>query len=102
MSIPVLKDNPDMCMKCGFCMSACPVYNIDHIEAHVARGRNMLVLMAENTNLDSEDSYKSALYYCLLCGRCETVCPAGVSNTAITLEAREKYTKKNGAYLGPS
>jgi Fe-S oxidoreductase len=36
-------DDASLCMKCGFCMSNCPVYTVDHIESHVARGRNMLI-----------------------------------------------------------
>ena len=41
------------CMKCGFCMSNCPVYAVDHIESHVARGRNILVkqVIDRKTNL---------------------------------------------------
>jgi glycolate oxidase iron-sulfur subunit len=31
------------CMKCGFCMSTCPVYRTDLMETHVARGRNILI-----------------------------------------------------------
>jgi glycolate oxidase iron-sulfur subunit len=96
MSYPVLKDNPETCMKCGFCMSGCPVYNIDKTESHVARGRNVLIQMSKDNCIDLDESYKSALYYCLLCGRCEAVCPAKVSSSAITLNARREFTEKKG------
>lgn len=84
------------CMKCGFCMSACPVYGIDHIESHVARGRNMLITWAGNNELTPESSYGNSLYYCLLCRRCETVCPAKISSAAIVLQAREKLIRQKG------
>ncbi len=89
-------DEPSRCMKCGFCMSACPVYAVDHIESHVARGRNMLVLSMGNKDIPLEDSYKEALSYCLLCGRCETVCPAKISSTSITVKARADVVKQKG------
>jgi glycolate oxidase iron-sulfur subunit len=89
-------DEPSRCMKCGFCMSACPVYAVDHIESHVARGRNMLVLSMGNKDIPLEDSYKESLSYCLLCGRCETVCPAKISSTSITVNARASMVKEKG------
>ncbi|MCG6892881.1 MAG: (Fe-S)-binding protein, partial [Desulfobacteraceae bacterium] len=54
-------------MKCGFCMSVCPVYETDHVETHVARGRNMLIRMARDKRLPRDKAYLSSLTYCLLC-----------------------------------
>jgi glycolate oxidase iron-sulfur subunit len=93
---PLMKIDPDRCMKCGFCMSTCPVYDIDHIENHVARGRNMLIRMANQGEFSLEDDYKKCLYACLLCKRCEPVCPANLSPAEITLEARNKIIEKQG------
>jgi len=44
-------DDANQCMKCGFCMYNCPIYKVDHIESHVARGRNMLIRQASDKNL---------------------------------------------------
>jgi glycolate oxidase iron-sulfur subunit len=93
---PLMKIDPDRCMKCGFCMSACPVYDIDHIENHVARGRNVLIRMAKQGELPKEDDYKRCLYACLLCKRCEPVCPANLSPSEITLEARNELIERQG------
>ena len=93
-AVPI--DEPARCMKCGFCMSTCPVYAVDHIESHVARGRNRLILSAENEEIPLENSYRESLSYCLLCGRCETVCPAKISSTSITVKARAHVVKKKG------
>ena len=46
MTAPPFPDDLQRCMKCGFCMSNCPVYRVDYVESHVARGRNMLVRQA--------------------------------------------------------
>jgi glycolate oxidase iron-sulfur subunit len=91
-----MKIDPDRCMKCGFCMSVCPVYDIDHMESHVARGRNMLVKMAYQGELPIEDDYRKCLYSCLLCKRCEAVCPANLSPAEITLGARNDVIEKMG------
>jgi len=96
MPDPVLIDEPGRCMKCGFCMSSCPVYGVDHIESHVARGRNMLINWADKNEITSDNSYRNSLYYCLLCRRCEAVCPAGISSTAITLQARANLVQQKG------
>lgn len=82
------------CMKCGFCMSVCPIYLLDHIESHVARGRNMLINLRER--LSKAPSYKEALYFCILCGRCQHICPSGLPNVNITIAARNELVKKEG------
>ncbi len=87
----------EKCMKCGFCMSACPIYKVEHIETHVARGRNMLINMASKENIILTDtSYKDAIYYCILCGRCQSVCPAKVSSVDISIKARNEFINQNG------
>jgi glycolate oxidase iron-sulfur subunit len=91
-----MKIDPDRCMKCGFCMSVCPVYDIDHIESHVARGRNVLVRMVREGELPLEDDYRSCLYSCLLCRRCDAVCPANLSPAEITLGARNEVIENKG------
>jgi len=80
-------------------MSVCPVYSVDHVESHVARGRNVLISMVSKGKIPIERSYKEALYCCILCGRCQSVCPAKISSVAISIKAREELIKKKG--LGP-
>ena len=93
---PALITDPDRCMKCGFCMSSCPVYDIDHNESHVARGRNMLIKMAYDNELPLEDVYKECLDSCILCKRCEAVCPANLSPTEIAIRAKQEMIEKKG------
>jgi glycolate oxidase iron-sulfur subunit len=93
-------ENADRCMKCGFCMSGCPVYGVDHRESHVARGRNMLVRMVRDGALAADQSYRDSLSCCLLCGRCEAMCPAGVPTLAIAIGARSELVDQRG--LGAS
>ena len=86
----------ETCMKCGFCMSVCPVYLTDRVETHVARGRNMLINTWLKGLIPNVISYKEALYFCILCGRCQSVCPAKVPNVEITLKARSSFVEESG------
>lgn len=89
-------DEASRCMKCGFCMSSCPVYTVDHIESHVARGRNVLIQWASDGSIPVDSAYGERLSYCLLCGRCEAACPAKVPSAAITVAARTNLVSKRG------
>jgi len=89
-------DDPSRCMKCGFCMSVCPIYKEDLLEGHVARGRNVLIQMIEDGQIELTDPYRDILSYCLLCKRCVSVCPAKLSPDQITLNARNMAVEKLG------
>ncbi len=96
MSQSLSTDEASKCMKCGFCLSSCPVYNYDHIESHVARGRNVLIKKAGDGSIPVNRAYGERLSYCLLCGRCEATCPAKVPSPDITLAARTDLVSKRG------
>ena len=89
-------NDADQCMKCGFCMSTCPVYRTDHLEGHVARGRNMLIREVASGRKQPDKAYRDALSFCLLCKRCEAVCPARVPSTDINLAARRALIESGG------
>ena len=96
MTAPVLDEDPTRCMKCGFCMSVCPVYREDLLEGHVARGRNMLIKAVANGQATPDDGYWEALSYCMLCKRCTSVCPAKLSPEKITLTAKNRIIETTG------
>ncbi|MGC9105197.1 MAG: (Fe-S)-binding protein [Thermoprotei archaeon] len=72
------------CVHCGFCLEACPTYNVTRNELFSPRGR----ILAFNTgkNLD-------VFLSCLYCRRCETVCPSGVNYSAIYVEAIKRVRR---------
>lgn len=91
--------DPSRCMKCGFCMSVCPVYGADQCESHVARGRNVLIQKQAGGTVPLNGAYREVLSLCLLCKRCEAVCPARLSPMQITQAARARVLEKRGLTL---
>ena len=83
-----LEDQLVVCMRCGLCQAACPVFEQTGREADVARGKLALLdgLMQEMFN-DPRGVYER-LNRCLLCGSCAANCPSGVDVLEIFMKAR--------------
>jgi glycolate oxidase iron-sulfur subunit len=67
----------EKCVHCGFCLPACPTYNVLGEEMDSPRGRIILMKSVLEDDLDLEE----ALPYvdrCLGCLGCVTACPSGV------------------------
>ncbi|RLB07556.1 MAG: (Fe-S)-binding protein, partial [Deltaproteobacteria bacterium] len=90
------QDKVLQCMKCGFCMYFCPVYQEIHTEPIVARGRNVLAMeLLEGAQYDwkhLEERYSK----CLTCNRCAQFCPAKVEVATITFAARADIVENKG------
>jgi glycolate oxidase iron-sulfur subunit len=83
-----LDDQLVTCMRCGFCMSVCPVYGATMKEADLTRGKIVLLEnLAHEMTTDSK-GVNEKLNRCLLCGSCQTNCPSGVEVMDIFLRAR--------------
>jgi glycolate oxidase iron-sulfur subunit len=93
-----LEDQLVVCMRCGLCQAACPVFEQTGREADVARGKLALLdgLMQEMFN-DPRGVYER-LNRCLLCGSCAANCPSGVDVLEIFMKARAILT----GYMGLS
>jgi len=93
-----LEDQLVVCMRCGLCQAACPVFEQTGREADVARGKLALLdgLMQEMFS-DPRGVYER-LNRCLLCGSCAANCPSGVDVLAIFMKARAILT----GYMGLS
>ena len=69
----------DRCISCGFCLPACPTYELTKDEKSSPRGRITLMRALETGELDPEDpTLREESSFCLGCRACEPVCPAGV------------------------
>jgi len=84
-----LKEKLDHCVKCGMCLPQCPTYRLTRSENRSPRGRLALVEAVVDGQLDADSpELKGHLDSCLLCRRCERVCPSGVAYGAIMDSAR--------------
>ncbi|MBI5845836.1 MAG: (Fe-S)-binding protein [Deltaproteobacteria bacterium] len=87
------------CVRCGQCMSVCPVYGATLREADVARGRLALLRWAKDHGESPVEVPGDALYRCLLCGACSDVCAARVDTVGEFIGARRRKFAEGGASL---
>jgi glycolate oxidase iron-sulfur subunit len=86
------------CVHCGFCLSACPTYQLLGDELDSPRGRIYLMKQV----LEGEPvTEKTQLHLdrCLTCRACETVCPSGVRYGRLVDIGRGVVEKKVGRKL---
>ncbi|WP_077590600.1 (Fe-S)-binding protein [Planococcus lenghuensis] len=85
----VSEDHLMDCMKCGFCLPACPTYLItDQDETHSPRGRIALMKAMRDGDVVWDGSVEDAFDVCLGCRACEPACPAGVQYGSLIEETR--------------
>ncbi len=76
------------CIRCGECLSVCPVYRETRIETLSPRGRVALYRAAGEGDLTIGKIYADKFYTCLMCEACREVCPSGVELDVILNQSR--------------
>jgi len=71
------------CVRCGFCLDACPTYKLTGVESQSPRGRLRLMVSALNGESDLAADVVASIDACLGCRACETACPSGVLYGAV-------------------
>jgi len=82
------------CIHCGLCLRTCPTYELTGVESSSPRGRIHLIRSAFEGRIDPGPGYAEELSFCLMCRRCESVCPAGVHFGALMEHARDAQVKR--------
>lgn len=78
------------CMRCGFCLPACPTYiHSGYDETQSPRGRIALMKAVRDGDVEWDGSIEEAFDLCLGCRACEPACPAGVQYGTLIEETRE-------------
>jgi glycolate oxidase iron-sulfur subunit len=98
-STPLARQIDDLltCVHCGFCLSACPTYEILGDENDSPRGRLYLMRAVAEGRLEVENrSFARHLDRCLGCRACEPVCPSGVRYGALFEHARAERVTAAG------
>jgi glycolate oxidase iron-sulfur subunit len=83
-----LDDKTMKCIRCGFCLDACPTFRLTGQETKSPRGRIYLVRSWRENVIPFDSDVVEALDTCLGCRACETACPSGVEYGAILEMAR--------------
>ena len=91
-SFPKLKsitlEKADRCVKCGLCSAQCPTYLIDGSENESPRGRVSLAQALASGEIEDTSQAEQHINNCLLCQRCEKICPSGVEFGEIMASSR--------------
>ncbi len=79
MKLTLDDDQLTNCMRCGFCLPACPTYSETGIEAESPRGRIALMKAVTDGLMTPDRVFEQQMNDCLGCRACEPACPADVS-----------------------
>lgn len=78
------------CMRCGFCLPACPTYiQTGNNEVHSPRGRIAIMKAVRDGLVDWDSSIEESIDLCLGCRACEPACPAGVEYGHLLEQSRD-------------
>jgi glycolate oxidase iron-sulfur subunit len=84
------------CVKCGTCLTQCPVYTEALSESTSPRGKLSLVESLASGEIHFTTKLQDILSACLLCDSCGESCPNGVKAGDILLSARKALVNHRG------
>jgi len=94
----------DLCVKCGLCSAQCPTYRLDGSENESPRGRIALAQALASNQLKNTKLVATHVNNCLVCQRCEKICPSGVNYSNIIANSRamlghSKFSEKTIGWI---
>jgi len=85
----------DRCVKCGLCLPQCPTYELTANENESPRGRIALIQGWLTGQLSPSRTLTQHLDQCLLCRRCERICPSQVAYGEIIDQSKALLTENS-------
>lgn len=82
------------CVHCGFCLPACPTYQLWGEEMDSPRGRILLMDAARRGEMALTDTVVQHWDACLGCMACETACPSGVRYGRLIEQTRQQVERR--------
>ncbi len=79
-----------LCMMCGSCRIACPVFAVTGRESDNARGKVQLAYLLRTGEIQLSEDLARKFYLCTFCGACEDHCPSGIAVTSLVAEVRRR------------
>ncbi|NIM97134.1 MAG: 4Fe-4S dicluster domain-containing protein [candidate division Zixibacteria bacterium] len=76
------------CLKCGTCLSVCPVYAETRYEPAAPRGRVALIEKVNKGELELSEVFRKKINLCLNCKSCVEACPSQVRADDLILCSR--------------
>jgi glycolate oxidase iron-sulfur subunit len=86
--IATREDQLIKCLKCGTCLSVCPIYQETRYEPAAPRGRLALIDKVNKGELELSEVFRKKINICLNCKSCVEGCPSGVKIDDLVLCAR--------------
>lgn len=102
ITLELLKEEIEKCVRCGTCRSVCPTFKAIGRETACARGRITLVEHRLKGSLELSENYLKHIKECTLCGACKSNCPNGVDTVRIFAGARAEAVEKEGVPFAAS
>ncbi|MEW6721022.1 MAG: (Fe-S)-binding protein [Thermodesulfobacteriota bacterium] len=96
MKNDALKEMAGLCAKCGTCRTVCTLYPHRKTENAAARGKVLILESALSGENADPSAVQEAMADCLLCGRCERICPNLVLYEEIVMKARADLADEVG------
>ncbi len=90
------------CIKCGACMSVCPVYQTTRMETDVARGKLAVLQEVASGRMSLSSGVSETLSRCLSCGACAEVCANNVQSDTLIRYGRQQNFLKHKPALSQS
>ncbi|MBC2725932.1 MAG: (Fe-S)-binding protein [Desulfosporosinus sp.] len=88
VNINELQGMLDLCSRCGNCQQICPLYAEEKQETAVARGKLHLISLLIGGEINPSSRLQQILDFCLLCGRCSSLCQNGVPSDILIVLGR--------------